>query len=144
LACWSCGGAASGDTTEKDGVTRIALIVTEVVVALNAFGGGVYGMSGAQNVPREWLEGSPFDDYFIPALILFVGVGGSMSAAAIAAASGGREWGVVLGLTAAVILLDWIVVQVAITGYTSFLQPLFFAVGLLILALSWRWHGEAT
>lgn len=75
-------------------------------MALNAFGGGVYGMSGAQNVPREWLEGSPFDDYFVPALILFVGVGGSMSAAAIAAASGGREWGVVLGLIAAVILLD--------------------------------------
>ncbi len=125
-------------------MTRVALIVSEAVVALNAFGGGIYGMGGAKNVPREWLEGSPFDDYFIPALILFVGVGGSMSAAAITAGFGGREWGVVLGLIAAVILLDWIVVQVVITGYTSFLQPLFFAVGLLILALAWRWHGEVT
>ena len=40
--------------------------------ALNAFAGGYYGMSGAEDVPREWLEGSPFEDYFIPGLILFL------------------------------------------------------------------------
>jgi hypothetical protein len=119
-------------------VTRLALIVIEAVVALNAFGGGIYGMSGAPNVPKEWLEGSPFKDHFFPALILFVAVGGSMSAAAIAAALAGREWAAVFGLIAALILLDWIVVQIAIMGYTSSLQPLFFAVGLVILALGWQ------
>ena len=125
------------------GATRVALVVIEAIVALNAFGGGFYGMSGAPNVPKEWLEGSPFKDYFFPALILFVAVGGSMSAAAVAAAFAGREWAAVVSLIAAVILLDWIVVQVAITGYTSFLQPLFFVVGLLIFCLAWRLHGEA-
>ena len=99
--------------------------------------------SGATNVPREWLEGSPFKDYFFPALILFVAVGGSMTLAAVAATVAGREWGALLGLIAAVILLDWIVVQVAITGYTSFLQPLFFLVALLIFALAWQLHREA-
>jgi hypothetical protein len=122
--------------------TRVALVVIEAIVALNAFGGGFYGMSGAPNVPKEWLEGSPFKDYFFPALILFVAVGGSMSAAAVAAAFAGREWAAVLSLIAAVILLDWIVVQVAITGYTSFLQPLFFVVGLVIFGLGWQLHGE--
>jgi hypothetical protein len=119
-------------------MTRLALIVIEAVVALNAFGGGIYGMSGAPNVPKEWLEGSPFKDYFFPALILFVAVGGIMSAAALTAAFAGREWAAVFGLIAALTLLDWIVVQIAITGYTSFLQPLFFAVGLVILALAWQ------
>jgi hypothetical protein len=36
--------------------------------ALNAIGGGYYGLSGAAGVPKAWLEGSPFSDYFIPSL----------------------------------------------------------------------------
>ena len=58
-----------------------------------------------------------------------------MTVAAVAAAVAGREWAALLGLIAAVILLDWIAVQVAITGYTSLLQPLFFVVGLVIFGL---------
>ena len=118
-------------------MTRAVLIVLETVVALNAFGGGIYGMSGAKGIPREWLDGTPFVDYFIPSLILFVVVGGSMAVAAVAGMVADRQWTVLLGLVAAVILLGWIVVQVATTGYTSFLQPLLFAVGLAILALAW-------
>jgi hypothetical protein len=33
--------------------------------ALNAFGGGYYGMAGAEGIPTAWLAGSPFHDYFI-------------------------------------------------------------------------------
>lgn len=124
-------------------MTRAVLIVLETVVALNAFGGGIYGMSGAKGIPREWLDGTPFVDYFIPSLILFVVVGGSMAVAAVAGMVADREWTVLLGLVAAVIILQgWIVVQVATTGYTSFLQPLLFAVGLAILALAWL-YGRA-
>jgi hypothetical protein len=32
-------------------------------IALNAVGGGLYGMSGAPEVPTAWLAGSPFADY---------------------------------------------------------------------------------
>jgi hypothetical protein len=42
------------------------------VLALNAFGGGWYGMAGAEGIPLEWLQGSPFQSYFLPSLILFV------------------------------------------------------------------------
>ena len=56
--------------------------------AINAFGGGYYGLSGAEGVPTEWLEGSPFSDYFIPSLVLFTVVGGSFLFAAIAVFSG--------------------------------------------------------
>src|SRR5690242_15281521 len=34
--------------------------------ALNAFGGGYYGLSGADGIPTEWLQGSPFSDYLVP------------------------------------------------------------------------------
>src|SRR5580765_1287791 len=58
--------------------------------ALNAIGGGSYGLSGAAGVPTEWLEGSPFSDYFIPSLILLVVVGGSFVVAAIGVFAGLR------------------------------------------------------
>ena len=51
--------------------------------ALNAFAGGYYGLSGAPGVPVEWLEGSPFSDYTVPSLILFIVVGGSLLIAAV-------------------------------------------------------------
>lgn len=54
-------------------------------MAVNAFAGGVYGVCGAPGVPTEWLEGTPFRTYFVPALVLFVMVGGSCLVAAGAA-----------------------------------------------------------
>ena len=60
-----------------------ALGILLLFLALNAFGGGYYGMAGAKDVPVEWLEGSPFNNYFLPALILFVIVGGSSLTASL-------------------------------------------------------------
>jgi hypothetical protein len=57
---------------------------------------------------------------------------------ALAGAFGGQERAGFLGLVAAVVLLDWIVVQAAVIGCVSFLQPLFFAGGLVIFALAWH------
>ena len=104
--------------------------------ALNAFGGGYYGMSGAEDVPREWLEGSPFDDYFIPGLVLFVVVGGSFLAAAIAIFAKLRiARSAALG--AGAIVLGWLAVETAIIGYVSWMQPATTIGGLLVLLLAW-------
>lgn len=118
-------------------MTRVALVGLEAIVALNAFAGGYYGMSGAPSVPVAWLDGTPFEDYVVPGLILFVAVGGSMSAAALTGVFAGQRRASLAGSGAAVVLLGWIVVQVAMIGYVSFLQPLFFAIGLAIFALAW-------
>lgn len=124
-------------------MTRVALVVLEVVVALNAFAGGYYGMSGAPSVPEEWLEGTPFESYVVPGVILFVAVGGSMAAAALTGVFAPPRWSSLVGLVAAVTLLGWIVVQVGLIGYVSFLQPLFFGVGLAVLALAWSLRRQA-
>ena len=42
-------------------------------------------------------------------------------------------------LAAAAIILGWIVVQVAIISYVTWLQPVVFALGLIILLLAWCW-----
>jgi hypothetical protein len=104
--------------------------------AINAFAGGYYGLSGAPGVPLEWLAGSPFKDYFIPSLILFVVVGGAFSSAAIAVFA---QWHLarVSALFAGIVVLLWIGVQLAIIGYVSWMQPATFVSGIFILVLAW-------
>jgi hypothetical protein len=104
--------------------------------ALNAFAGGYYGMSGAEDVPREWLEGSPFDDYFIPGLVLFLVVGGSMLAAAIAVFADLRI-ARLAALGAGLVVLAWLAVETLIVGYVSWMQPATTIGALVILLLAW-------
>ena len=106
-----------------------------VLLALNAFGGGLYALLGASGIPVEWLRGSPFHSYFIPGLFLFVVIGGGALTAAILVFTGHKKaflWSVVICL----IVFAWLIVQVAIIGLVSFMQLLTFLVVLLIALLS--------
>jgi hypothetical protein len=102
--------------------------------ALNAFGGGYYGLSGAEGVPTQWLKGSPFTDYIVPSLILIVVVGGSFLMAAIAVFTGlriARRTAVAAGL----VVLGWLAAQLAIIGYVSWMQPTTAIAGVVVLVL---------
>lgn len=79
-------------------------------------------MAGAEDVPREWLEGSPFEDYFVPGLVLFAVVGGSLLGAAVAVFADLR---LARGASfmAGGIVLAWLAVETAIIGYVSWMQP---------------------
>lgn len=124
----------SGDTMGSN-AARIVLGVLFAFVALNAVGGGVYGVTGAKAIPAEWLAGSPFDDYFVPSLFLLFGVGGSQLAAAIAVFAR-RQTARHFVFGASAILLGWICVQVAIIGYVSWMQPAMLIAGLAEIALA--------
>jgi hypothetical protein len=121
----------------ENNVVRISLIILLFIVAVNAFAGGYYGLAGAKNIPPEWLEGSPFRSYFIPSLFLFVVVGGSCLLAAIAVL---RRWAIAgkLAMLTGVIMLGWIIAQVSIIGYVSWLQPAIAISGLATILLSTR------
>ena len=116
---------------------RYTLGTLLLILALNAFAGGYYGMAGAENVPAEWLEGSPFRDYFLPSLFLFVIVGGSAMVASILTFRKHR-----LARKAAfacgIITLLWIITQVSIIGYVSWMQPATFIAAIFILLLTWK------
>ena len=120
---------------------KIALIAIQTLVALNAIGGGIYGLAGAKDVPSTWLEGSPFPDYTIPSLFLLGVIGGGMIVATAAWLLRRRvaPW---LSLGMGVVLMSWIVAQVSIITLNSWLQPVSFAAGLAITALAayalWR------
>ena len=118
---------------------RYSLAAILFIVALNAFGGGYYGLSGAKDVPLEWLDGTPFDTYFIPGLFLLVVVGGSCLAAATGVIRA-KAWGKKSADLAGLIMLTWIIAQLAMIGYVSWLQPAIVICGLLTLWLSSRLH----
>ena len=105
--------------------------------ALNAFAGGYYGLAGAKGVPREWLRGSPFPDYFVPSLILVVVVGGSLLWATVAVFARWRN-DRLLAVAAAAIVFGWLAIEVAIIGYVSWMQPATAVGGALVLALAWQ------
>jgi hypothetical protein len=104
--------------------------------AINAFAGGYYGLSGAPGVPLTWLTGSPFKDYFVPSLVLFVVVGGAFLFAAVAVFARSRL-ARVSAFGAGGVVLVWIGVQFAIIGRVSWMQPATLLAGILVLMLAW-------
>lgn len=126
--------------SNKPKIIRYLLGAILIIVAINAFGGGYYGMAGAENVPVEWLQDSPFKNYFLPSLILFVVVGGVCFTAAIMVLRRHRLARTIAYIAGAILLL-WIGVQVLIIGYVSWLQPVMAFSGLLILLLATQITG---
>lgn len=106
-----------------------------LVLAINAIGGGIYGMAGAKDIPAEWLDGSPFSGYFIPSLFLFVVIGGSCLVSAMLV-FGRRHMARQSSFFCGILLLAWIMIQLYIIGYVSLLQPAIAASGILILVLA--------
>ena len=120
------------ETSKKN--IRYTLGILLLLVALNAFAGGYYGMAGAEGVPVQWLAGSPFRNYFIPGLFLFAGIGGLALFAAIAVF---RQSELARKITffCVVVILAWLTVQVSIIGYVSWMQPVMATIAILILFL---------
>ncbi len=101
--------------------TRV-LIGLHTIIALNAVGGGIYGLIGAPGVPVAWLQRTPFASYLVPSLILLLFVGGSQAAACLSIATRAPR-SRSFSLFAGAVLLGWIGTQVALIGYVSWLQP---------------------
>jgi hypothetical protein len=123
----------SGDIMARRVIRRIIGTLLGII-ALNAFGGGIYGMMGAEGIPVVWLRGSPFTSYFIPSLVLFVVVGGLSLAAVIAVFAHWRHAHRIVTATVAVIFI-WLAVQISIIGYVSWMQPAVAITAFIILVL---------
>jgi hypothetical protein len=121
---------------------QFALCAFLALIGFNAVGGGVYGLAGAEGIPIEWLQGSPFSTYFVPSLVLLVAVGGAFSFAAIAVITGAR---VALRATAVAVAIGvvWLLAELAIIGPVSWLQPATAGTLVLIVALAIAQHMRA-
>ncbi len=78
----------------------------------------------------EWLQTTPFPNYLIPGIVLFLLIG---------VTNGWGMWFIfnrkenraAFETLVGLFLLAWIIAQVIWIGYKDFLQPLYFATGLL-------------
>jgi hypothetical protein len=122
---------------------RITLVVLEVFVALGAIFGGIGLLTGAIPASLNGLQGSPFVDYTIPALLLIIIVGGNMLLAAATILSG-REIGILASAFAGLAMMIFEVVEVAVIDHIGgsellfavVLQAFYFMLGLVIFVLS--------
>ncbi len=126
---------ASDDITRRHrrvgrGATRSFLLALLWFGAVSAFAGGILGIvfNGA-GLPLEYLDGTPFGSYVIPGVILGVVVGGTQFVAAVVTqrnARGGAETAAAAGFG----MMIWIFAELAILGVFSWLQVVYFALGL--------------
>ena len=95
------------------------------VIAIAANGGGM---------PLAYLEGSPFDSYLVPGLVLGLIVGGTQLAGAVGLVLR-RNWALLASAVAGFGMLIWIFVEIAMIRQYSVLQTAYFALGGLEIIL---------
>jgi hypothetical protein len=110
----------------------------QVFIGLTAIRGGlglVTDPSGTKsNIPLEWLNYSPFTDYFFLGLLLLIVIGVGYVLAAMVAFFRNRYSGnvaVLLGL----FLISYMIIEVWFIGLRTFLQPLYFVLGVIVVIL---------
>ena len=120
---------------------RIVIGVLTGFIALTAIGGGIALLTGAEanRFPAEWLEGTPFKDYTIPALLLAIAVGGSSLVACVTILRG-QNAGTPASMLAGLIMMGYIVVEVLILkqappGPTP-IEIMYFGLGLAVFLLA--------
>lgn len=110
------------------------LIILEFFNGLSGVTGGV-GLiadptAAALGMKLEWLQGTPFNNYMIPGIVLLTFNGlGNLAAAFLSIFR--NRYRAHIALFFGVVMLIWIISQVAWIGYKSFLQPLYFSTGLI-------------
>src|ERR1035438_7016766 len=130
----------------------IALIVVQLFQAIGALGGGATLIAspkgGIIKMPPSNLDGSPFKDFLIPGIILFVVLGLGPLLASWVLIRQPRStalervnpfprqyWGWTLSGVIGVGLVVWIAVESLIVPYI-FLQPFYACVGIVIIVLT--------
>lgn len=120
--------------TQKHKILLIAVIVVEFFNGLSGIAGGI-GLildpsAASLGMELEWLNSTPFTNYLIPGIILLLFNGCGNIFAGISALKKQR-YSAYIALFFGLVMMIWIITQVGMIGYKSFLQPLYFFTGLL-------------
>jgi hypothetical protein len=130
------------------------LIFLQILIGISALVSGAMLFLGPDGhlvgFTQDVLEGSPFNSFLIPGIVLFlfVGVFPVITACGLIKPSiwkplnvlnpfKARYWSWTASWAVGVIMLIWISVETILLGYISFLQPLIAGWALAILILTW-------
>ena len=131
-------------------LARIVLAIFEGFGALTAIAGGIALMMGKIKFRLACLQGTPFSDYTIPGLVLFLVVGGGMLLA-VATVFLQREGAVLISMMVGLLMMAFEVVEVASVDSKAgealavalLLQVFYFVLGLAIFELATsQWWAE--
>jgi hypothetical protein len=122
---------------------KFFLIVSAVLLLFNGlsalFGGWqlmVQPDGSSMQMSLDWLQYSPFSNYFIPGILLFV-VNGLMSIFVFTLLIIKYKYYPLLVMLQGALLFGWIVVQVLMVRDLVWIQVLFGIIGLILLLLGW-------
>jgi hypothetical protein len=120
-------------------ILYVVAVVLNIFLALTALAGGMGLLTGLTPLPVDMLQGSPFKDYTLPAIALFVIVGGSASWAAILLIRKSK-FALLFSVTAAIIIMFFEFVEVMIigspAGIAQMLQVFYFGLGIALAIVS--------
>jgi hypothetical protein len=123
-------------------MNRIALMILSFFVAASAAFGGVGLILEADlGMDPALLDGTPFSSFVLPGYILLIAVGGSNLIAGILLLIN-HDQAPSFAFLSGSVLTVWIAVQVVMIGMVSFLQPAFFAFGLMTMGFAYRYWLE--
>jgi hypothetical protein len=116
----------------------LVLVLLEVLLSVGALGGGAVLIldptGGILTMPVTMLEHSPFTTFLVPGVVLLLANGVFPLVVAVAALR--RAAWVWLGHVAVgAVLVGWICIQVAMIRAVASLHLIYFALGVVILAL---------
>jgi hypothetical protein len=115
---------------------RTAVIAADLFEAASAFLGAVGLVVGFLGIPVSMLNGTPFADFTVPALLLGFVVGGSALAGGIITALRLRPIDAVGSVAAGCITVGWMTIEVAMTGLGSWAQIVWWLVGVAMIVLA--------
>lgn len=85
-------------------------------------------------LPMEWLKHAPFNDYFIPGIILFI-ANGLLSFVVLAAMLLNHRFFSWFIMAQGAILTGWIIIQIILVQKTYYLQGILGGVGIALIIL---------
>ena len=123
-----------------------SLGILQAFIGVTAAAGG-FGLisdpSGAKMaVSMEWLNGSPFVDYFIPGLVLLAVIGAGNVLASVTSFVR-NKFAAHLAIALGLFLALYMAVEVLFIGLRNLSQPLYFILGLIVFVLGMQLSKRA-
>ena len=136
---WQQQQIGKGEMLKQIGV-RIALFILEACVAVFVILSAGPVLTNTMFFPPEWLQGTPFGDYYTVgptiALLVLTGVIGAISLAAAATVFIRREWSILLSAGAGLLLAGYATVQLVMVQSFFWLPVLLLVIGLTVFGLA--------
>jgi len=114
-----------------------SLGVFQAFIGITAIAGGfrlVSNPNGTSDIPIEWLNSSPFTNYLIPGLVLLIVIGVGNALGGIFSFLSKKYAGGIAAILGTFLIL-FMAFEVWFVSLRTFLQPLYFILGAIVLVL---------